>query len=213
MSGQDGTPKRPAPLQARSPERRLYRYLETYRRREGRFPSYREIAAGLGWKSTNTVARYIRCLVEGGRLEKDPGKARSFRLPSYRRSRYLAQEVREVEIRRADSPEKAGAGSVWIDRGWFGGAELAAWEVTGLGPFLDGILPGDFIIVDTGRTPVIGDLAAAAVGGEIVVGSIIFKGNGPRLRVSVDPDEELLFGEGTLAGDLLGRVAGILRRT
>lgn len=201
------------PGRKKTTERRLYRFLETYRRREGRFPSYREIAAALGWKSTNTVASHIGRLVEAGLLEKDPGKARSFRLPTYRRSRFLSREVREVEIRRAEAPGMTTAGTVWLDRGWFGGKSLAIWEITGLGPFVDGLMPGDFVIVDTATRPVLGDLAAAAVGEEVLVGRLIFKGSSPRLRISVDPDEELLFGEGTLAGDLLGRVAGVLRRT
>ena len=44
-------PVRRAVLKPRSPEKELYRFLEAYRRREGRFPSYREIGAAMGWKS------------------------------------------------------------------------------------------------------------------------------------------------------------------
>jgi len=206
-------PAKGAASKAGSPERRLYRYLETCQRREGRFPSYREIAAALGWRSTNTVSACIGRLEEAGLLKKDPGKVRSFRLLKYRRSRFLGKQVQEIEVRRAEPGRTLSTGTVWLDRGWFGGDALEAWEVTGLGPFLDGILAGDCLVVDPSKSLARGDLAAASVGEEIRVGRVALKGNSLRLRTSIDPDEELLLGEGPLAGSLLGCVVGVFRRT
>lgn len=190
--------------------RELYRYLEACRRREGRFPSYREIAEALGWKSTNTVSYHIDLLVKEGLLEKEPGKVRSFRLGRYRRSRYLQKQMVELEIRPT-----GGGGSlprtVWLDRGWFGEEKLEAWELSRGMPLPEGLVSGDCLVVDTAATPAVGDLVLVNAAGEILAGRLFAEERSLRLLVSENPEEVLILGEGSLAGEILGRIAGLFR--
>ena len=195
-----------------SPRRKeLYRYLETCQRRAGRFPSYREIAVALGWKSTNTVAYHIDRLVNEGLLEKEPGKVRSFRLCRYRRSRYVRKQAEEFEIRSTggDRPLKK---TVWIDRGWFGGTSLEVWEATGETTPPTGVSRGDCLVLDAGAETAPGDLVLVAVAGEVLAGRLFFEERSMRLLVAEEPEEVLILGEGSLVGDVLGRVVGLLRR-
>jgi repressor LexA len=195
-----------------SPRRKeLYRYLETCQRRAGRFPSYREIAAALGWKSTNTVAYHVDRLVREGLLEKEPGKVRSFRLCRYRRSRYVRRQAEEFEVRSmgGDRPLKK---TVWIDRGWFGGSSLQVWEATGATLPPPGVARGDCLVLDTAAESAPGDLVLVATAGEVLAGRLFFEGRSLRLLVTEEPEEVLILGEGSLGGDVLGRVVGLLRR-
>jgi repressor LexA len=192
--------------------RELYRYLEACQRREGHFPSYREIAVALGWKSTNTVSYHIERLMREGLLEKDPGKVRSFRLRRYRRSRYLKRQAEELEIRPTSGKEGSPNRNLWIDRGWFGGEKLSVWELSGDAPLPEGLKRGDCLLVDSAAKPDVGDLVLASAGGESLAGRIFYEGESWRLLVSEEPEEILILGEGSLAGEILGRVVGLLRR-
>lgn len=192
-------------------QRELYRYLESCGRREGRFPSYREIADALGWKSTNTVSYHIDRLVREGLLEKDPGKVRSFRLRRYRRSRYLRKQTAELKVR----PTGGGGPlpkTLWLDPGWFGGEQLEAWELSRGTPLPEGLAPGDCLVVDTAAEPAAGDLVLVSAAGETLAGRLFVEGQSLRLLVTEEPEEVLILGAGSLAGEVLGRVVGLVRR-
>jgi repressor LexA len=193
-------------------EKELFRFLETFFRRQSHFPSYREIAAGLGWKSTSTVARYVRRLVAAGLLEKEPGRVRSFRLKRYRRGRYLRGQVEEVEIRRAGAGGEAPPRTVWLDRGWFEGRDLGLWELEGEGPYSWGLEEGDRIVVDTAAELNAGDLALVFTGDELLAGRVYLDGSRVSLLIAEEPEEVFFLGDNSQAAKLLGRVVGIVRR-
>ena len=193
-------------------ERELFRFLETFLRRHRHFPSYREIAAGLGWKSTSTVARYVRRLVENGLLEKEPGKVRSFRLKRYRRGRYLRGQVEEVEIRRTGAAGKAPPRTVWLDRGWFEGQDLECWELAGRGPYSWGLEEGDRLVVDPGADLNAGDLSLVSTGDDLLAGRVYLDGSRVSLLISQEPEEVVFLGDGSSTTTLVGRVLGIVRR-
>lgn len=63
------------PEQLAQANRRAARdFILDYQKREGRFPSYRKIAAAIGVRSTHTISRYIERLTASGEL--DPPKYR-----------------------------------------------------------------------------------------------------------------------------------------
>lgn len=193
-------------------ERELFRFLETFLRRHSHFPSYREIAAGLGWKSTSTVARYVGRLVEAGLLAKEPGKVRSFRLKRYRRGRYIRGQVEEVEIRRTGVDGEAPPRTVWLDRGWFEGRDLELWELEGKGPYSWGLEEGDLVVVDTGAELNAGDLALVKTGGILMAGRVYLEGSKVSLLISLEPEDVFFLGDNSPAANRLGRVMGIVRR-
>jgi len=193
-------------------EKELFRFLETFLRRHRHFPSYREIAAGLGWKSTSTVARYVGRLVEAGLLEKEPGRVRSFRLRNYRKTRYLKGQVEEVEIRRTGEGGKAPRRTVWLDRGWFEGRDLEFWELTGKGPYSWGLEVGDGVVVDRAAELREGDLALLSVGDDLHAGRVSLDGTTVGLMISREPEVFFFPGGSSSAASLIGRVAGVVRR-
>lgn len=58
-------------------QRALLNFVESYIEQRGHSPSFIEIAEGLGYGSTNTVAKHVRALVDQGRLMQRPGRNRS----------------------------------------------------------------------------------------------------------------------------------------
>lgn len=192
--------------------RELYRFLETCQRREGRFPTYREIADALGWKSTNSVSYHVRRLVEEGLLEKEQGRARSFRLKRYRRSRFLRRQTVELEVHRGGREAGPTGRTIWIDSGWFQGRSLQAWEIQGRGSLPWGLVGGDCLVVDRAVEPDSGDLALVLVGGDLIVGRAFLEDGRLRLLITEEPEVVLNLAEGSFPGDLVGRVVGTLRR-
>jgi repressor LexA len=55
-------------------------FISKYRIEHGRSPSYREICAGTGIKSVNTICRMIDRLQVAGKVRTRPGKYRSIEL-------------------------------------------------------------------------------------------------------------------------------------
>jgi len=60
-----------------SGEEKVYDYIISYRKKNGRSPSVRDISSGLGLYSTYSVQRHIASLIEAGVLTNDAGKPRS----------------------------------------------------------------------------------------------------------------------------------------
>ena len=60
---------------------RVFRYVEK-RLRAGDSPSLREIRDYFGFRAVETVRSHLSALVEEGRLLKQPGRARGYRLPA-----------------------------------------------------------------------------------------------------------------------------------
>jgi repressor LexA len=67
------------------PERckQVLEFIESYHTKHGFVPSYGDIMAGTGIKSRGHIALIIEQLIEEGRLEKEPSKARGLRLPHH----------------------------------------------------------------------------------------------------------------------------------
>lgn len=61
-------------------QRNVLQFIEDYLRRNQRAPTFREIGQGVGVRSTNTVAHYIRVLEEKGAIARVPGEPRTIEL-------------------------------------------------------------------------------------------------------------------------------------
>jgi repressor LexA len=60
---------------------RVYRYVRQ-RLLEGRPPSIREVQVAMGFRAVQSAMEHLDRLVEAGRLLRDDGRARSYRLPA-----------------------------------------------------------------------------------------------------------------------------------
>jgi repressor LexA len=61
-------------------QRNVLKFIEDYVRCHQRAPTFREIGKGVGVRSTNTVAHYIRVLEEKGAIARVLGEPRTIEL-------------------------------------------------------------------------------------------------------------------------------------
>jgi len=61
-------------------QRRVYYAIVSAIARNHYPPTMRELATGLGFASTNSIARHVASLARKGFLTREPGKARTIRL-------------------------------------------------------------------------------------------------------------------------------------
>lgn len=133
----------------------------------GHPPTLREVQEAFGFHAIETARRHLENLVAEGRLERDLGKARAYRLPEASGLVYipLLGRVQAGALTTAvEEPEGYIPVSLKRDRG-----ELFALRVQGESMIGAGILPGDIAIVRRQPTADSGDIVVALVGDEATV--------------------------------------------
>ena len=133
----------------------------------GQSPTVREVQAAFGFSAVETARRHLENLIAEGRLGRETGKARGYRLPEALGllSIPLLGRVQAGALTTAvEEPE--GYVPVLQERGR---GELFALRVRGESMTGAGILPGDIAIVRRQPTADSGDIAVALVGDEATV--------------------------------------------
>lgn len=147
----------------------VYRFMRE-RLLSGSPPSLREIQAEFGFRAIETAREHLQALVEEGRLHKDPGRARSYRLPE------LANHT-PVQLVPLLGRVQAGALTTAVEEleAWvpvhsrYRSEELFALRVRGESMQNAGIMPGDVVIVRRQNTAANGDIVVALVDDEATV--------------------------------------------
>lgn len=133
----------------------------------GRPPTVREVQAAFAFSAVETARRHLENLIAEGRLGREAGKARGYRLPEAPGLLYipllgrvqagaLTTAVEEPEGYIPVSPER-------------GRGDLFALRVRGESMTGAGIFPGDIAIIRRQPTADSGDIAVALVGDEATV--------------------------------------------
>jgi repressor LexA len=142
-------------------------YIEEEVSRNGRPPSYRDIAQHCGYDAVGTVQDHIRALVRKGFLHKEPGVARGIRLAHRNESMDIPLLGAVPAGRPIEAIADSGMGFVTIPAKWRG--ELYALRVTGESMIEAGILDGDFVVVHKQADARNGDIIVAMIDGEATV--------------------------------------------
>ncbi len=182
---------------------RIYRFVRD-RLLAGRPPTVREVQQAFGFRAVESARAHLTALVREGRLLKERGKARGYRLPDGAGSQAppvhvpllgrvpagpLDLAVEEVEAYLPVRPK-------------FRGRELFALRVAGDSMRDAGILDGDVVIVQKQETANPGDIVVALVGEEATVKTLYVEGKRIELRpqnpeyapIVPDPTELRLLG-------------------
>jgi repressor LexA len=173
----------------------------------GRPPTVREVQAAFGFRAVETARRHLENLIAEGRLGREAGKSRGYRLPEAPGlfSIPLLGRVQAGALTTAvEEPE--GYIPVLPKRGR---GELFALRVRGESMTGAGILPGDIAIVRRQSTVDSGDIAVALVGDEATVKRVRLRGRrielhaeNPEFPPIIPPSGEVL---------ILGKVIEIRR--
>jgi len=138
----------------------LLSYIDSFMRTHDYAPSFREIAEHFGLTSTATVAEHIETLQRKGHLTKDPLEARSIQLVET--TDIIPATAPLLGAIAAGSPIEAIETRLTIDIPQsMAGPNVFALHVRGDSMIEDGILDGDYVIVEQTTQPKNGDIVVA----------------------------------------------------
>lgn len=194
------------PLTPRQQE--MLRFIESYLAEHDYAPSYREIAEALELRSVATVAEHIETLKQKGYLVNEPTLARSVQLTPIWDERNF--EIPLLGLIAAGVPIEAirTSETISIPRDMMG-PNVFALKVTGESMIDDGILDGDYVIIEKTNQPKQGEVVVALVDGDSVTLKRYYLEEG---RVKLEPrnrNYQALYPKKVM---IQGRVRGLIRR-
>lgn len=181
---------------------------------QGQPPTVREVQAALGFSAVQSAQEHLDALIADGRLVKETGKARGYRLPGRSPAPLLVPLVGRVQAGALTTAFEDIESYVPVEerRARTGNYEdkLFALRVRGDSMVGVGILDGDVVIVRRQRTASNGEIVVARVGDEATVkmlrigrGSVELRPANPTYQpIVIRPPDELV---------LLGRVIEVRR--
>lgn len=145
-------------------QRDIVEFIRNFIDDNGYAPSYREIAHYFELSSTGTVAEYINILEEKGYLTKDAMEARAIQLTPAFDDGVELHSIQLMGIIDAGRPIEAIRTNETIDipRDMMG-RKTFALRVRGESMIEDGILEGDYVIIEQTASPRNGDIVVALV--------------------------------------------------
>lgn len=200
---------------------RVLEFIRAYVERHGLPPTVREIASGLGFKSTNAAYSHIKRLRRKGLVDYVPGTARGIRLTTGPDSARATHGLRTIPIvgriaaGRPIYAQEEILGYVSVDSTIVPGAGQAfALRVDGDSMTGDGIFPGDIVFVRSQPLAEPGDIVVALLDEEATVkrfvrgdsGTVVLRSSNPAYEdIVVDRDRLDRF-------RILGVVVGVYHR-
>ncbi len=177
---------------------------------QGMPPTIREVQRVFGFRSTQTAREHLEKLVREGKLVKDQGKARGYRLPESEGARPFAAVpiLGQVQAGALTTAVEEADGYVPVD-GIPAHDEMFALRVKGLSMADAGILPGDLVIVRRQSTADSGDIVVALVDDEATVKRLRLSGKVAELHPENPDFSPIIPAPGELT--ILGKVTEVRR--
>jgi repressor LexA len=161
---------------------RIYQFVRD--RLLGGFPpTVREVKEAFGFRSVQTAREHLETLVTEGRLAKEVGKARGYRLGGDSRPTRLIPLLGRVPAGPLNIATEDLEGYLPI-QGHRSGDDLFGLRVRGESMTGAGILPGDIVVVRRQPAADSGDIVVALIGGEATVKRLRIRRN----RVELHPE-------------------------
>lgn len=174
-------------------------------------PTVREVQDAFGFRSVQTARQHLELLVKEGRLTKEKGKARSYRLPestTFEMPTQLVPLLGRVQAGPLDLATQDLEGYLPIQTR-HDADELFGLRVQGESMTAAGILPGDIVVVRRQPTADSGDIVVALVRDEATVKRLRIRKNRVELHPE-NPDFQPIIPE-TEDFRLLGKVIEVRR--
>jgi repressor LexA len=166
-------------------------------------PTVREVRDAFGFRSVQTAREHLETLVEEGKLVKEAGVARGYRLPAHQRPApsVLVPLLGRVQAGTPTTALEEVEGYLLVEARHAG--ELFALKVRGESMTGAGILDGDVVLVRRQADADHGDIVVAIIGDEATVKRLWRRGNqialypeNPRFEpIPCDPEALVLIGK------------------
>lgn len=198
--------KRQLPLTKKQSE--ILSFIKNFIETNDYSPSYREIAKALNLSSVATIAEYVNVLNQKGYLNKEGSSARSIQLTPTWDERLF--DIPLMGIIAAGKPIEAirTNETIEIPRDMTG-HNVFALRVQGDSMIDDGILDGDFVIIERTNSPKNGDIVVALIDQDNVTLKRFYK---EKRRIRLQPANKNYKPIYTKKAIVQGRLKGVIRK-
>jgi len=189
-------------------QKEIFDHIAGFIEENGYAPSYREIAKEFNLSSVATVAEHVNTLKSKGYLDIEPGSARSVQISDefkedsafvpllgYIAAGFPIEAIRTSEI--LDIPRD------------MSGPNVFALKVRGDSMIDDGILDGDYVIIERCHNPRNGDIVVALLDKDNVTLKRFYK---ERNFVRLQPANKKYAAIKTKSVQVQGKVKGVIRK-
>ncbi len=196
-------------MQLTKQQTRIYRYLETYLRRNGRPPSYQEIQDHFGFRSLNSVVKHLKQLERKGYLESPWGnQKRAFRLLPLRTTAatipFLGRVAAGAPLEAVEMPE-----TMEVPESLLSGGNNFALQVQGDSMIDEGIRDRDVLIIRKQDHADNGQTVVAQIEGEATIKKFYQRGDRVELRPANEELKPLVVPAEKV--EIIGVVIGLVR--
>ncbi len=192
-------------------QREVFDFICDTMREELRPPTVREIAAHFGFRSPKAATDHLDALERKGYIRRRNRKSRNIEI----REELSPHGIPLVGRIAAGSPIVAIEnleGSISTNDLFDVDKKNFALQVEGESMTGAGILPGDYVVVDSGATASNGDIAAVRVEDEATVKRIFREGDQVRLKAENPDFEDIILDKRSPDVAIYGPVVGVIRR-
>jgi len=198
--------RRQTPLTKRQLE--ILEFIKNFIGENNYAPSYREIAKALKLSSVATVAEYINVLEQKGYLSREGACARSLQLtPSWDERAFEIPLVGSIAAGKPIEAIRTNE-TIEIPRDLMS-PNIFALRVKGDSMIEDGILDGDFVIIEKTNNPKNGDIVVALLDNDNVTLKRFFR---EKKRIRLQPANNKYKPIFTRRALVQGRLRGVIRK-
>jgi repressor LexA len=199
-------------------ERELLEYLAQYQRQYGYSPTLREMAQATSHKSVSTIHAIIRNLVDKGYIKKVDGNSRVLQITDPTIAQSMLGTTLSIELPlmgfiaagRPLEPHTDPNATFQISASLLSGKKTAyVLQVKGESMIEDGILDGDFVVIEKANQAVNGDIVVALVDDNLATLKRFYNENGTIVLRPANSKMEPIYPT-TLR--IQGKVSALVRR-
>ncbi len=199
-------------------ERDLLDFLAQFQRQYGYSPTLAEIAVATGHKSKSTVHAIIKSLVDKGFVQKVDGNTRVLKIIDPKISNTLLGSHPAIDLPlmgyiaagKPLEPHTDPNASFQISASMISGKRTAyVLEVKGNSMIEDGILDGDFVVIEKTDVAANGDIVVALVDGDLTTLKRFYHENG---KVALKPANSDMAPIYPTSLTIQGKAVGLVRR-
>lgn len=180
-----------------NPKMKIYQFVREFVAERGYPPSIREIARGLGYKSTKAIKVHLDDLSRQGLIKRKEGHARAIQLEPWGIP-VVGRVPAGLPNLAVEDVEEVFSASRW--------RRTFMLRVKGDSMVDAGIVEGDLAVVDPGQVPRAGDVVVARMADEATVKRLVTHGEKYALKPE-NPEYELI----TDPFEIVGKVVGVIR--
>lgn len=199
-------------------ERELLEYLAQFQRQYGYSPTLKEIAGATGHKSVSTVHAIIRTLVDKNYIQKVDGNARVLKIIDPNISAVMLKNLPSIELPLMGyiaagqplEPHTDPNASFQVSASLLSGRKTAyVLQVKGESMIEDGILDGDYVVIERAQDAINGEIVVALVDDNLATLKRFYLENGKAVLKPANAKMEPIYPSSL---KIQGKVVGLIRK-